>query len=305
MPRTCKKAPALRACGGTPTLCTALCALLLSACVTVDYDFKGKGFRRRVVVNALLTPQETFTVRLHWSGTYAEGENYTPVADAEIRLFEGKTEVVRCPASGGGVTETTFIAVPGRRYRLEVSVPDYGELWAETSVPEAPVATISHVMYKGWYRHFDLAALTVPADAKAVWLRGYRIREGELEKLWGYYTASAFVDQVNGSNDAYEADEKGCTIDFEEFLRIPYENCTAAVPLRFSVDGNTEGTHLFRVITASDTYDRYMRSRYKQTLNTEEGAEDNPFTEQITVYSNVANGLGVFAGYNYYTSPEL
>lgn len=299
------KIPGLRACAAARILYAAALALLLPSCVTVDYDFKGKGFKRRVVVNALITPQETFTVKLHWSGTYAEGDRYAPVANAEIRLFEDKTEVVRCPAAPGGITATPFVASPGCRYRLEVSVPDYGELWAETSVPGAPVAAIDHVMYRGWYRHFDLGALAVPADAKAVWLRGYRVREEEMEELWGYYTASAFVDQVNGSNDAYEADEKGCTIDFEGFLRIPYENCAAAVPLRFSVDGNSGGTHLFRVITASDTYDRYMRSRYKQTLNTEEGAEDNPFTEQITVYSNIANGLGVFAGYNYYTTPVL
>ena len=48
-----------------------------------------------------------------------------------------------------------------------------------------------------------------------------------------------------------------------------------------------------------------MRSRYKQELNSEWNAQENPFIEQITVYSNIDNGLGIFAGYNYYTTPEL
>ncbi len=48
-----------------------------------------------------------------------------------------------------------------------------------------------------------------------------------------------------------------------------------------------------------------MRSRYKQQLNTTESAEENPFIEQITVYTNISNGLGVFAGYNYFQISEL
>lgn len=117
------------------------------------------------------------------------------------------------------------------------------------------------------------------------------------------------MDQVNGANDAYEADEKGSTIVFEKFLRIPCENSEQVLPLRFSVWGSTDEwtrfRHTFRVITPSSAYDRYMRSRYKQQLNSEWGAEENPFIEQITVYSNISNGLGIFAGYNYTQTSEL
>jgi hypothetical protein len=48
-----------------------------------------------------------------------------------------------------------------------------------------------------------------------------------------------------------------------------------------------------------------MKSRYKQELNTEWGGEENPFVEQITVYTNISNGLGIFAGYNYYKTLEI
>ena len=110
---------------------------------------------------------------------------------------------------------------------------------------------------------------------------------------------------MNGANDAYESDEKGSTIDFEYFLRVARENRSAASPLRFSVFGAVENRHTFQIIAASDTYDRYMRSRYKHALNTGESAQENAFIEQITVYSNIDNGIGIFAGYNYYTTPEL
>ena len=36
----------------------------------VDYSFGEKDFKPRVVVNALISPQEPFAVRLHWSRSY-------------------------------------------------------------------------------------------------------------------------------------------------------------------------------------------------------------------------------------------
>lgn len=299
-----------------PSGCAAVsCALLFTACIEVDYDFGGHAPEPQVTINALLTPQEEFTVSLHWSGIYTDEQmRFSPVSEAEIRLFEDGREVVRCTASPQGATNTGFRAATGRRYRLEVDVPDYGLLSAETDVPAAPQADIGFVRQKGGYRHFLLDALTVPRDVKAVWIRGDYIQTEQATgtkraEISEYYTPSPFVDQVNGANDAYEADEKGSTIVFEKFLRIPCENSEQVLPLRFSVWGSTDEwtrfRHTFRVITPSSAYDRYMRSRYKQQLNSEWGAEENPFIEQITVYSNISNGLGIFAGYNYTQTSEL
>lgn len=282
----------------------ALCVVLLSSC-EVDYAFREKDVQPRVVANALIAPQEPFAVRLHWSRNYSAAQGFSPVADAEIRLYENAAEVVRCAADPGGITATTFQATAGRSYRLAITVPGYGELHAQTSVPEAPTATVSFAQQKGWYRHFDVTALAAGSDTKAVWIQGTAEDNNGPREIYGYYTTSAFVDQVNGANDNYEAEEKGGTVEFEQFLRIPGENLRAVVPLRFSVFGDAEDRHTFRIISASADYDRYARSRYKQELNTGESAQENPFIEQITVYSNVDNGLGIFAGYNYCTTPGL
>ena len=211
---------------------TVLITVILSSC-EVDYDFEGKDLKRRVVVNALITPQEEFAVRLNWSGTYTDGTKFKAVADAEIRLYENNAEVINCPADREGITET--------------------------DIPQAPAGSLVFARQKGWYRHFDMTELTVPDDTKSVWIRGKRRYNG-WKDVFEYYTTSAFVDQINGSNDASEANDKGSTVNFEQFLRIPYENCEAVVPLRFSVFGAEDEKHIFQVITASDTYDRYMKS---------------------------------------------
>ena len=100
--------------------CAAVsCALLFTACIEVDYDFGGHAPEPQVTINALLTPQEEFTVSLHWSGIYTdEIMTFKPVSEAEIRLFEDGREVVRCTASPQGATNTGFLAATGRRYRL-------------------------------------------------------------------------------------------------------------------------------------------------------------------------------------------
>ena len=47
----------------------------------VDYSFGEKDFKPRVVVNALISPQEPFAVRLHWSRSYSAQSGFTPVGD--------------------------------------------------------------------------------------------------------------------------------------------------------------------------------------------------------------------------------
>lgn len=290
-----------------------LSLLMLFSCSAceVDYDFNGKAGKPQVVVNALISPQEPFSLQLNWSKPYSAEGKFTPVAEAGFKLYENGASVAHGTSGKDGSATTSFVATAGRRYRLEVIVPDYGELSAETLVPEEPIVAIDFVWQKGWYRHFALKTLTISSGAKALWIRGTHKERNSytgkdrIEQIGSYYTTSTFVDQVNGANDTHEADEKGSTVNFEHFLRIPGENSQLVVPLHFSVYGAPEDLHTFQFITASDSYDRYARSRYKQYLNSEWGAEGNPFIEQITVYSNISNGLGIFAGYNYMQTPEL
>lgn len=45
----------------------------------VDYSFGEKDFKPRVVVNALISPQEPFAVRLHWSRSYSAQSGLLPL----------------------------------------------------------------------------------------------------------------------------------------------------------------------------------------------------------------------------------
>ena len=305
----------------TSILLLTMAAGMLAAGCDADYDFGKADATSHVVVNALLSPQEDFEVELRWSARYAgDDTRFAPVHEAEIRLLEEGAEAVRCAASADGRTVTPFRATAGKRYRLEVTVPGYGTLAAETEVPAPPAVEMAFRYNKNAYKHYEIKALECAEGTQAVWLDAIGIYrrpvyvydefgywtgeiiedEGEEseQQIYGFYTTSPFVDQVNGANDAYEASDKEATVEFEQFLRLPREDCAPALPLRFSLwSGNCRRTR-FRIVAASAAYDRYMRSLYKQRINTEESADKNPFAEQVTVYTNVGNGLGIFAGCN-------
>ena len=77
-------------------LLLTLAAGVLAAGCDADYDFGKTGATSHVVVNALLSPQEDFTVKLNWSTAYAgDDTQFPPVDEAEIRLLEEGAEVGR------------------------------------------------------------------------------------------------------------------------------------------------------------------------------------------------------------------
>lgn len=55
------------------------------------------------------------------------------------------------------------------------------------------------------------------------------------------------------------------------------------------------------VYTMSDAYDSYLKSAinaYQNRLFDSSGAISNPFAEPTPVYSNIKNGLGIWAAYS-------
>jgi hypothetical protein len=61
------------------------------------------------------------------------------------------------------------------------------------------------------------------------------------------------------------------------------------------------GLGLYVVAMAtSDEFDQYLKGIITNNFNDGELVDDfpNPFAERVEIYSNIENGLGVFAGYN-------
>ena len=217
--------------------------------------------------------------------------------------------------------------VAGKKYELRVHVPGYGKVKASTHVPLPPRAD---AIYTGerWagrydlYHHFNITSISPQEPGRAVWITAYsQYDDGSiLGPSSELYCNNGFIDQINGVRDDMDAMARGSNIGYEKFIRVPFKNIGRTGDISFSFDASEKQSlmppyplpddwdcsqleelplkYLYvSVIAPSDDYDRYFRSLYKQELYNYD--PDMPlFDETVNVYSNVENGLGIFAGYS-------
>lgn len=305
-----------------------LCTLICFGC-NYEYEMNDNpaDFKPQVVVNSIINPDEPVTVVLFWSRHYTEKGDFKQVENFDAELYEDDALVAQ--EKGADSVFTTVIRPKiGKKYRLKITVPNYGEVTAQTQIPMPADASATYVASKGGgyrtYQHVRVDAIAAVEKSRSVWVRCFGVYENDKEEECSdLYSNSPFPDQINAVLDSDDADYRGSNVGFEHFIRVPYQNLGMITPLDFSVwlsgnisvstdrenpplDENGEPiwyidykleTVRVDVITPSDDYDRYTKTRYKQSLY--DYQPDLPFVSEIVpVYSNVQNGLGIFAGYS-------
>ena len=126
-------------------LALVVCAVMAISCVKdVVLDAKEEP---QVVVECILTDEPVQTLHL----VYTKGASRSEAPDlpeAEVVLTDltvGK-EAGRFKRTPDGSWQLAYAAVPAHSYRLDVSVPSHGPIWAEQTMPEAPGIVV------GWHR---------------------------------------------------------------------------------------------------------------------------------------------------------
>lgn len=305
-----------------------LCALICFGC-TYDYEINDdiKNFKPKVVVNSIIHPNEPIKAVLFWSRHYTERGDFKKVSTFDAELYEDGVLVAQTVAADS-IMETTVHPKVGKKYRLKITVPNYGEVTAETYIPAPTAISATYLANKdggyGKYQHVRIEQLVASDEFRAVWVRCFgEYENGDIEECDDLYSNSPFPDQINAVLDSDEATARGSNVGFEYFIRVPYQNLGLVLPLDFSVwlynetmrstdhndppldeEGNPIWTLTYKlnfvhveVLTPSDDYDKYFKTRYKQSLY--DYAPDLPFVSEIVpVYCNIQNGLGIFAGYS-------
>ena len=304
-----------------------LFSLLLCACEQ-DYDLGNDGnYLPKGVVNSMISPSGPITVDLFWSMHYSEVKDwwtydnpYPRVEAFALSLWEDGTQLLDGVECIGGKTTMDVVPEEGKKYRIEIEVPDYGKLSAETAIPAKSSCRFKYVKRKGEYMHFSVEGIEAVPDCMAYWIFMRNVYEGqEPENIWELFSINPYVDQLNAFHDSYDAGLKESSIVFEDFIRIPRRNLAAALPLNLSVwlweskfphiewevgmpihpREKVKLTHvILDLITPSADFDQYHKTLYRQS---EYGRYDSsaPFVfETVHVYTNIQNGLGIFAGYN-------
>lgn len=294
-------------------------ALLLAACEK-DYtpdQALTRSFRRQPVVNALLCPDSVIHVALHWSKPTDSKQPFQVVETASIELKENGIPIFTGKIVSGSV-RIDYYPAAGKTYSIEINIDGEPTVSATTYVPfnSSLQASCRQNSYANSHQYglVDITSLTVDTQIRALWLSmSYAYDSGKTKNPRELFTNCPFMDQVNAMRDGSDADLKESNMTFDyNFLRIPRAHFSSVIPFTFSGmifleeviwdDYDQEPEYMYvteisaYLLTPGDDYDRYMRSAYKMAQIMAFGSPVQEGTQMV--YSNIENGLGIFAGYN-------
>jgi hypothetical protein len=280
--------------------------LLFTNC-TKEIEFDAQDIAPRIVVNSLFTNDSLWTANISRSVGVLETTSYTSIDDADVSIFDGNgVQVTTLTNQGDGLYTSPTGATPqaDELYTIEVNAPGYTSVNATNRIPTAvqinSIDTVSSTNSDGE----DILETTInfqdpPAN------ENYYMVEVLVKGTW--------IDEFEGD-----------TIEFREPLRISCNDINVETINRFN-SGGFENTYLYlmlkdenfdgedyaltfsvinyaelkdlelfgeiRLVNTSAAYFNYLKS-----FNMYQSASGNPFATPVQVYSNVENGMGIFAG---------
>ena len=316
---------------------TVLLPLLLLCSCVYDYDMDLGDYVPQVVVNSKITPDSTIKVVLNWSKEVGDKSDYKTVKQFNAKIYEDENLIYDEKNINDSIV-TNYYPKGGSTYLLEIDVPNYGIVSAETNIPLLPdtnaeyagLAGSSKAGFYGGYRHFAVNDIEPQSITRSIIIKIYctykQISEGLIGdgvgngEPYDYYTMNPFCDEANSGNDSFNVAMKGSSISYSDYIRIPYKNIKLAMPLAFSfanlydkyqsidmgiddfgypVSESIDYTPDNLVVEIIAPSDDYDKYIKSVYRQKKMNNTDPPiFCINIPVHSNIENGLGIFAGYS-------
>ncbi len=305
--------------------------LVLSICFSVSctqsIDLPFPTHQQKVVLNGLLNPDSTIKIHLSWSKPLGTERKFAPIENATVKIYENDKQIGIATHKTKGIYVLPYFPKPNFIYKVEAEVPDYGRVTAHDKVPEkAQVGKLSFKRIPSNSIECTIAIKDIPAQVNAYWVTDFMKTKGNYD--YDIFTRSFFLvdtlTRIRGNfliySDGIYLDKFNATFDassgryaYRYYLRQDDEGFDGQIiPISFlnapdisqlkGIDGvRASVTYWIDVIHASPEYDKYFKSSLIHHINTSFGIEANtpdPFAEPIKIYSNVNNGLGIFAAYH-------
>jgi hypothetical protein len=315
-----------------------LCILLLYAGVSCDVDYSlGKlalSEPECIIVNGILTPGKEIEIQLYKLQISDNHYTSTGLEGAKVILKEGQ-RVLYDDICNDSILQIALFPVENMTYSVEVAYNNMKTIKASTRIPpaitcKAYVRAGNNNIYNPCYL-VELNTFKMPqADSISLFVASYAVFEKDnMEDEAPYnemYTKSAFVDKSNSVGGMPIQHEEVGSIYNDYYLRVKNKNLPHLESLVFlptmvntynlknSYDTLIVINEYFsyvddrvweyqtkinvQVITASLEYDQYCKSFYEQHNSSIMNGDFASVFQPKNVYSNVENGLGIFAGMN-------
>lgn len=292
---------------------------LFSSCDPEEFFIKTIEFTADVtdpmlVLNSIIYPDSTVKISLSKSRFVLDDQYYNIqfVNDATLNLYEDGIFVEELDFIVDGLYTSTSLSKIGSTYKIEAIHPNFETISAETTIP-TPVEIISIdtvTFYDSWGGQTMQFTLKFK-DPKGI-KNYYKISgRSTVTETWDgipttytdYFWISSDDPVLNpdsgndifgfgNSSIEYFTDElisgKEYELKFYAYLywmsnlEIEYEG--------YSFKANVD------IILHSLTEENYLYHRSKEL---QYRLEDNPFAEAVSIYNNIENGIGIFAGESY------
>jgi hypothetical protein len=270
-------------------LITAFLLLGLASCER-ELFYTYRDYQPKLVVNGLINNQDKIGLTVSTAVPFGSSNNPEYLSNAKVSFF---IDGVRQPDLPFDAVNNRygydFPAMPGREYRVVVSAPGYPSVEGTAKLPSAGSfgrSTFQDSVSTDSFG-FPEGAITVRINDNGAEKNWYRI------KILYFNTTQALFDLLPVESEDPLVNQLASQSDGSYVFNDATFNGRNR-EIRFKTPfGYAQGTPRFMIEMENLSEDFYL---YSTSLNRYENTGAALFREPVFVYSNIRDGLGIFAG---------
>lgn len=306
--------------------CLLISVVLLSCTKTIDLD--DQALANQAIVNCILWPDQPFSAYLTLSSSILMENVHNPPMQGTLDLYEDGMLIRQFPSQLGEFSATDIQPKSGKKYRVVVTA-NGRQILAETTIPypakviRVDTVTVNHSNnYKT--TQYSIKVKDLPGeDYYRIVVMNETLVQGkdpEHEKRIRYYftrnqksiySADTIFKTVYKSFESTLHSHGGPKNDYFIFPDTHFQGKELTIQLHAVTywNGNTDSSSygetgdpiVKRIYERNVVHVQHLSRElylYLKYLELYDNFYEIPFSEPVTVYSNVQNGAGIFAGFN-------
>lgn len=263
--------------------------VVVSASCNKQIPFDDPGAEPKLVVISLIEPNDSIAAYVSRSASILRPGDVEKLNDVAVSLYENGTLVGDLEVDEADVYSLDFQPTAGNQYEIRVEDDELESITSETTIP-SPVS-VSNITVE------EVESL----ENDTFFRIAFDLDDPEEKNFYILYVVQVNTDGTK-DNIAFESTEPyflGGSQDNYFWSGAEFrDDAFNGQKQRIEVDldwfnPSQDLTYNILLITASEEHFLYQLSyrAYQET-------NGDPFAQPVQIYSNVENGLGIFAGHN-------
>lgn len=252
-----------------------------------------------IVVNCLLSHDSVQYLSLTQSVAINKSFVFREIQNAVAELWHENTLVGCFEKKGYDNWILEYKPIAGGKYKLVVKVFDKQDVIGYTIMPERNLILMNKSLDRFPDKHFVQYTANNPTWSFVISSRkemknlSYPNREGNLKSHLG--TDHPLADRFNQYGNLLDILPMADTPAFDYYIRLNQSELFEDIYFRIQTSYNRNSFVIFR--TASMEYDNYLKSSLQKMDVYTDKYDPGQWFDESRIYSNIENGLGIFAAY--------